>query len=281
MLDRKRTMPLAQQEELRQRLAPYAFDIAIDLAESSMSRPLLLLSGAPFLYGFYDRDWPFLSAGFEGNSHDPKNYGEVAPHSTRILAFIERFGALIDSKASIVRRADLSRDRLAAFGILETDRFAVLHTGARIEFSRWPHYPALCDLLVQKTDLKVVLITDNPLLRATLPDSLTRSDRFRLIEERLPFDDFDALLSFCTLFFGNDSGPKHLASLRGVNVVSIHSARVNWSEWGQELVGTIVSRRVPCAGCAIYHDADECGKDYVCVRGISAVEVFDAAMRLL
>ena len=280
-VDRKRTMPLKAQEDLRRRLEPYRFDVAIDLAESSMSRPLLLLSGAAFTYGFYDREWPFLSAGFEGNSHDPKNHGEVAPHSTRVLAFVERFGALLGSKVEVIRRPDLGRNRLERLGISPDDAFAVLHAGARIEFSRWQGYPTLAALFLQDTVMKVVLITDDRTLRGTLAPSLTSSDRFLLLDERLPFDDFDALLSFCTIFVGNDSGPKHLASLRGVNVVSIHSARVNWGEWGQEIMGSIISRKVPCAGCALYHDADECGKDHVCVMSISPQEVFEASKRLL
>ena len=271
---RRRTMTLEAQEALREKLARYEFDLAIDLAYSSMSRPLLLLSGAKFLYGFYDREWPWLSAGFEGASHDPKNDKEVAAHSTMVLAFVERLGPMLKSRAEIIRRPDLSRDRLARFGISQTDRFAVLHTGARIAFSRWPYYPELAAMMLERTDLKVFLLTDDADLRDTLPSELQASERFQLIDQRLAFDDFDALLSFCDVFVGNDSGPKHLAALRGSNVISLHSARVNWNDWGQELSGSIISRKVPCAGCSIYHDADECGKDYVCIVNISPEEVF-------
>jgi hypothetical protein len=38
--------------------------------------------------------------------------------------------------------------------------------------------------------------------------------------------------------------------------------RNNWSEWGQENTGNIVSRRVPCGGCSIHHDEEECGKNF-------------------
>ena len=282
LLDRRRTMPLDVQDRLRARLAPYRFDLAIDLAESSMSRPLLLLSGAAFLYGFHDRDWPWLTAGFEGNTHDPKNDRETAPHSTRVLALVERLGAMLGRKAAIIRRSDLARDRLIEpYGIQAGDRFAVLHTGARIAFSRWPHYAELARLLIERTDLKVLLLTDDAALRGRLPQALAQSDRFRLVDQRLAFDDFDALLSFCSVFVGNDSGPKHLAALRGVGVVSIHSARINWNEWGQEMAGSIISRKVPCAGCAIYHDPDECGQDYACVVRIGLDEVFDAVLKQL
>ena len=80
---------------------------------------------------------------------------------------------------------------------------------------------------------------------ATLSPDLRGSDRLLVIDQRLPFDDLDALLSFATVFVGNDSGPKHLAALRGTPVVSIHCARIGWAEWGQEQSGVVISRRVP------------------------------------
>ena len=281
LLDRRRTMPLDKQEALRARLAPYQFELAVDLSESNMSRPLMLLSGAKFLYGFNDVDYPWLDAGFTGNTHDLHNGREIAPHSTRVLAFVERLGPLLRSGAEVLRRPEVRRERLATYGIGPDDRFAVLHTGARIVFSRWAHYPELAARLLRDTDLKVVLMTDDPMVRANLPADVTGADRFLLLDGRLPFDDFDAFLSFCAALVGNDSGPKHLAALRGSPVVSIHSARVNWSEWGQELSGSIVSRKVPCAGCQLYHDDDECGQDFVCVTRIGVDEVFEAVMRLL
>ena len=122
-----------------------------------------------------------------------------------------------------------------------------------------------------------------PASRRSCQPALTRAPaRFRLIRHpALPFDDFDALLSFCAVFVGNDSGPKHLAALRGSPVVSIHSSRINWNEWGQELTGSIISRKVPCAGCMIYHDEDECGKGFPCITRITPQEVFDAVAALV
>ena len=203
-----------------------------------------------------------------------RNNRETAAHSTRVLAFVERFGALLRSRAEVIKWPGLSREGLASYGIGEGDRYAVLHTGARIAFSRWGGYAELAAMLVERTDLKVVLVAEDPGIKDRLPPALAGSDRFRLIEGRLAFDQFDALISFATVFVGNDSGPKHLAALRGVNAVSIHSARINWSEWGQELTGSIISRKVPCAGCAMYHDVEECGQDHACVTRIGVEEVF-------
>lgn len=276
---RKRTLSWDKQVELRDRLAPYRFDVAIDLSLSAMSRALLALSGAPFLYGFKDRDWPRLSASVDDAYVDPKNRRDMTAHSTRVLAMIEQLARLSQSGAEVIRRADLTREPLRAFNIADDERYAVIHMGARIVFSRWPHYPALAERLHRETDLKIVIFSNGVDIRAGLPTDIAASDRLIILDQQLAFDEFDALLSFCSVYIGNDSGPKHLASLRGVPVVSIHSARINWSEWGQEHTGVIITRKLPCAGCSIYHDVDNCGKDFVCITAIRLDEVYTAVRR--
>ena len=279
--ERRRLMPLDKQAELRERLAPYKFDLAIDLAQASVSRDLLRLSGAPFTYGVDGPGFGWLSAAFGLNTRDPINHLDRVPHSRKTLALIETLGAINRDSFQIIRREDLARDRLVAYGIAPEERYAVLHMGARVEFSRWPGFPELASLLLKESDLKIVMMTEDSAVRARLPETLMASPRFQLLDQRLTFDDFDAFISFATVVVGNDSGPKHLAALRGTNVVTLHTARINWMEWGQEEVGTIISRRVPCAGCAIFHDAEECGKDFSCIRDIRPQEVFDAVSRYL
>lgn len=280
-VERRRLMPLDKQEELRRRLEPFAFDIAIDLAESAVSRPLLLLSGARHLFGVGDAAWPWLTIGIDFNSHDIRNRLDIIPHSTKTVALIEAIGATLRINAEVMRRDDLDRDRLQKFG-LGTDRpYAILHTGARIAFSHWPNYVLLAERMLAETDLHVVFLSEAPLFPDGVPVALRESDRWTVLDMRLDFDDLDALLSFCTIFVGNDSGPKHLAALRGVRVVSLHTARINWSEWGQEMSGSIMSRKVPCAGCALFHDPEECGKDFACITRITPDEVFTEVRRQL
>lgn len=275
-IQRKRVMTVAQQEELRSRLAPYKFDLAFDLAPAVASRPLLLLSGAKMLAGMRDRVWPYITANFDFYVYDAVGRSDIIPASGKTAAFIEALNIMINPVAEVVRRDDLARSRLEAFGIGPEDRFVILHTGARVVFSRWAHYPELARRLLAQTDLKVVMLSEDKTTRDTLAPELLSNSRFQVLDQRLDFDDFDALLSYCACFVGNDSGPKHLASLRGSNVVSLHTARINWGEWGQELTGTILHRQVPCAGCHVYNDPEECGRDIACVANISVDEVWNA-----
>ena len=278
---RRRVMTRDEQLRLQALLAPYAFDIAIDLATSSMSRPVLRLAGARLTVGFNDVEWPWLSMGIEGDSHDLKNHLPAAPQSSKVLALVERLGTLKDSGARTVPRERLDRDLLRGIGLDPARRYAVLHTGGRVVFGRWPGYADLAETLLAETDLHLAVLTDDRDFVAQLAPGVLDSGRVTIVDRRLAFDELDALLSFCAVFVGNDSGPKHLAALRGAPVVSIHGARINWNEWGQEQTGLIVSRRVPCAGCAIYHDVEECGKGFACVTDIRAEEVAAAAIGLL
>jgi ADP-heptose:LPS heptosyltransferase len=279
--ERRRVMPLADQEALRARLAPYAFDVAIDLAQSGASRALLHLTGAKFTHATTGGDYAPPSSQFLSTTHDRWTLHDCTPHASKVLALIETFGALLHSRAPVMRRTDLTRDHLTAYGVGGDQSFILIHTGARIRFSQWPHYGELVERLLSETDHHIVMINDDPGVSATMKPALLNDSRLRVIDGKLPFDDFDALLSFAALVVGNDSGPKHLASLRGTPVVTLFSARINWTEWGQENIGTIISRKVPCAGCAILHDTDECGRDFACVRDIRVNEVLAAVQAQL
>ncbi len=278
-VQRRRVMLAADQEALARRLRAYCFDLAIDLAPAGESRPLLLLSGAKVLVGMGHGAWPWLTAAFDVTTRDPAGRSDVLAASSKTLAMVESLPLLHAGKAEVVRRSDLSRDLLANVGLGGDERFAILHTGARVVASRWPHYPALAQRLLEaEPDLYILMLAGDAEPGTALPPALLTHPRFRLIDRRLTFDTLDAMVSYCALFVGNDSGPKHLAALRGANVVSLHLARTNWGEWGQDQGGVIISRQVPCAACHIYHDPEECGKDFVCITRIAVDEVVDAAL---
>ena len=279
-IERRRIMPLEKQEALRQQLQVYQFDLAIDLAQSDVSRPLLLLTGAKMMFGTGGGDTPWMSENIF-NTRDRWNTMDVTPHSSKVLGLVESIGTFLTSHAPVIRRPELTRDLLKPYDIGPDDEYVVLHGGARVIFSRWAHYPALARLLLERTRYKVVLISEDVGFGDTIPADLLADERLIFLPKRLSFDVFDAFISFAKAMVGNDSGPKHLAALRGTNVVTIFTARINWAEWGQENIGSIISRKVPCQGCAIFHDAEECGKDFACIRDIGLEEVYTALEQYL
>jgi ADP-heptose:LPS heptosyltransferase/tetratricopeptide (TPR) repeat protein len=275
--ERQRVMSVAEQERLGTLLRAYRFDAAIDLSPSHVSRNLLLLAGAKLTMGFGRGHAPWLGAAFDFDVQDVRGQTSILPSPAKTLALIEAFGTLFMPVVPDEPATTDPTPLLAALGVAAGERFVVLHDGARIAFSRWPAYPAFAEALIARYDVKVVLLTDQTDLAAELSEPLRANPRFVLLDRRLSFAELDALVCGCALFVGNDTGPKHLAALRGAPVVSIHSARANWGEWGQAGCGAIITRQVPCAACHIYNDAEECTRDFVCVTAITVDEVIAVA----
>ncbi len=267
-----RILSRAGQLELARMLAPYKFDVAFDLACYGTTRQLLPLSGAPVMIGFGPEDWLTLSVALRYN--EARSRREFLRHAGAVRVLIEAFATLLDSGARIIKRDDLDVSVLETYGIGPQDRFVVLHAGSRIKFTRWPYFAELAERLLLETDVKVVIMAEDAALEAQMAGRNLPVDRLIFISGKIPFDHFDALASFAVSFVGNDSGPKHLAALRGSNSISLHSARQNWTEWGQSPTGAVISRNVPCAGCALHHNPEECAKGVVCITGITVDEVF-------
>ena len=272
-----RWITVEEQKRVAPILQSHRPDVAIDLLVSGASRPLLALSGAPCTVGFEDAAWPWLTVGLSGHSHDVRTRHEIAPHAARLLTLVERFGTLLDSGSTMIAPIEGQVERLAAFGVRRRG-YAVLHAGGRFIFSRWPGYGDLGERLLRETALDLIVFGDPE----NLPARLLADQRVQVIDRELAFADFDVLLGHAAVFVGNDSGPKHLAAFRGTPVVSVHSARVDWREWGQTQTGAIVSRRLPCASCSLHADQEnECGRDYACITDISVDEVYAAVSSLL
>lgn len=259
------------QLELARILAPYKFDVAFDLACYGTTRQLLPLSGAPMMIGFGPEDWLTFSVALRHN--EMRSRREYTRHAAAVRALIEAFASLLDSGAKVIRREDLDQSVLSVYGINPDDRFVVLHAGSRIKFTRWPYFAELTERLLLETDVKVVVMAEDRQLETHMAGKQLPSDRLIFISGKIPFDHFDAFASFASSFVGNDSGPKHLAALRGANSISLHSARQNWTEWGQSPTGVIITRNLPCAGCALHHNPEECAKGVICITGITVDEV--------
>ncbi len=279
---RTRHMPLSEAARLREVMRGWKIDVAVDLCSGADSRPLLLLADARTTIGFGPRDFPWLSFGIEAQSRDPLNGRECISHASMVMTLVEALGATLgNAHRTLPRTGDPGPARRRA-GLPADGRFAVLHAGSRLPVTRWPmeSFAALARMIATQAGLHVLLIADGPLPEAVRADLQAMGERVVLAEGQLAFDDFDMLASSCAVFVGNDSGPKHLAALRGAPVVSVHMGRHNWDEWGQDGHGYIVSRRVPCVGCGVEEAAD-CGKGLPCLVHIRPEDIFAAVRACL
>lgn len=269
------------QVALMDQLASYRFDLAITGMVSQGPRELAVMTGAPVTIGFGGDDPKTLSIHYD--TRDPKSGANILNYAARYGMLASALEVWLDSGARVQKRENLTRDLLTRYGIGADDRYVVLHTGSRIAATEWPGYAALASRITSQLQMKVVYIASDASQGALLPESALADGSIVLLTGLVPFDDFDALLSFCSAFVGNDSGPGHLAALRGAKAIRILSARIGATEWKSEIGGVCLYRRMPCAGCGaipIYRQ-DECTYDIACVKDISVDEVYEQVTRLV
>jgi ADP-heptose:LPS heptosyltransferase/tetratricopeptide (TPR) repeat protein len=279
---RLRRVSPGEQARLGKSLSARGFDLAIDLSSSSSTRPLLRLARARYTAGFGPREFPWLTFGIDLQTHECVNRHHYMPHASMPLALVEVLGSMAGHQAFALSNPHVDRQSLQALGLGDGRRFAVLHTGARTASRKWPirNFVELARMMSQKVDLHTVFLVDHGAdLGDVTGEELPRAN-FQMIVGNLTFEKLDALLTHCSIFIGNDTGPKHLAALRGAPVVSLHLGAVNWNEWGQDGSGVIMTRRVPCYGCGI-EAIEECGKDRACLVDITPDEVLREVLKIL
>lgn len=268
----RRFLEPEEEDRLRSVLQPLSIDLAIDLSPGDESRPLLLLTNATYLVGFNPDRFTYLDFGIVARSRDKINQLEKISHAATVSMLVEALAiAGTPARKYVPLAPSADTDALRAHEL--TPRcYVVLHVGARHAINRWPidRFVTLCSRLLENTAFDVVIFADREVdMLAGL--SAARVKVFGLVEPV----DFDAIVSNAKVMVGNDSGPKHLAAVRGVPTVSIHVDRLNWNEWGQDGAGHILSKRLPCTGCGL-NDIAMCGRDAVCVTAIGVDEVMAA-----
>ena len=115
--------------------------------------------------------------------------------------------------------------------------------------------------------------------RARLPANLAGSDRLVQIERRIPFGHFGALISFACVAVGSDSGPKHFAALRGTEMVTLFTARIDGRNGPRRM-----SARSSAGGCRAraaspFMTSRNADGNFTCIGDIAPREVADAVLR--
>lgn len=277
---RRRWLGRRDHDLLKQRYGSTPVDIAIDLSPGEDSRPILTLIKARYRAGFKPHRFGFLDFGMDLLTRDPVNRKEAVSHTAMIGAFVEGLATMFrPAPARFPADPTLAR-HLRPFR-LTAGSYVAIHVGARLAIKRWPlqHYVALARLLRTELGRDIVMFSDDPVPKTVMTE-IEAIGGIQVLAGRADFEIFDALIANAAVFIGNDTGPKHLAAMRGVRTVSVHMAQVNWNEWGQDGDGLIVSKRVPCCGCGI-EDPTECGKELACLVSLTPRDLADAVIRVL
>ena len=276
-------------QALRDRLAPYRFDIAVDLRKHLDTRDVLRYTPARFLAG-YDHmgQFPFLdiSLEWEGDRYLQRKRSHVTDDLINLVDAIGTAG-----------EADRTRLELAAPDaelpeFLPDDARALfdkpvvaVHPGVGNAMRQWPaeHFAALIDLLVEKNGVNAVLIggAEEAELADEVLARVANRDAVVSVVGKTPLRQLPDLLRACVLYVGNNSGPKHIAAALGVPTIGIHSGVVDAIEWGPIGRRAVALRRnMTCSPCYLAR-MEDCPRGFACMRGLEPGAVQEVSEILL
>ena len=175
-----------------------------------------------------------------------------------------------------------SGDLLHALGVRPDHVLVGVGPGSGRSSTQWPaeRFAAVGNALLQQFR-NVVLLAIGGSNERVLCDQLcaTWGPRSHNLAGRLSVFGSASVLSRCTTFIGNDSGPTHLAAMVGTPCVAIFSARNAPGQWmpiGQHHI--VIEDRPECAGCML----DECVRERnKCLTRINAGRVYREAASLI
>jgi len=276
-------------QALHDRLAPYQFDIAVDLRKHPDTRDVLRHTPARFLAGYdYLGQFPFLdiSLEWEGDRGLQRKRSHITDD---LINLVEAIGT-----ASVADRTRLELTASAAEppDFLPDDARALfdkpvvaVHPGVGNVMRQWPteHFAALIDLLVEKNAVNAVLIggAEEAELAEEVLGRIANRNAVVSVVGKTPLRQLPELLRACALYVGNNSGPKHIAAALGVPTIGIHSGVVDAIEWGPIGRRAVALRRnMMCSPCYLAR-LEDCARGYACMRGLEPTAVQEVAEILL
>ncbi|MBI4858950.1 MAG: glycosyltransferase family 9 protein [Candidatus Riflebacteria bacterium] len=236
--------------ELRRRLAPYRFDLAIDLQRLAKSALVAWLSGASIRVGFDPgraRELSWLLTNRTLSRQDPQSH---------VVDQLLEFPALLGVERPVadwtIPIRDADRGLARQLGLPAGSPHVVVFIGASEPAKRWfaPGFARLIEGLAARGAVPVL---------AGGPSSIERE----LAREigalcRVPYLDAVAkgglrellgLFEGAGLFIGCDTGPMQLASAVGVPAVALFGAHNPRRSGPYRSLDYTVYKRLPCAPC--------------------------------
>ena len=280
----------ADWRELRERLTPHRFDLAIDLRKHWETRPVLQYTGARYLAGFDMKGrFPWLDVAIEW-SEDIALIRKRQQTTDELINLVDAVAAAGEADRTVIAQlpAPLADEALA--GISKADRIfrkrvVCVHPSVGNEMRQWPweYFSLLIDQLIETENVHVILIggPDEAELGTRILEASAYPKSVWSAIGCIKLGDLPALMARCALFVGNDSGPKHIAAGLGVPTVGIHSGVVDAREWGPMGINACAIHRVmTCSPC--YHSKlEDCHRGLACLRGLLPADILQVCQRLL
>jgi ADP-heptose:LPS heptosyltransferase/GT2 family glycosyltransferase len=278
----------ADLDALKARLAPYRFDIAVDLRKHLSTRHLLQCAGARVTAGYDSLEaFPWLDIVLEWESDKAlqRKRSHIADDLVNLSVAIDAAcrpdRTLFDPLPVPMAVGELPHHVRHLFA----RPVVAIHPGAGNVMKQWPerHVRALIELLIAQDGVAVLLVggTDDFAIAASLMERVDRPDVIGSVAGLTALRDMPRLLAACTLFIGCDSGPKHIAAASGVPTIGIHSGIVDPAEWGPMGERAVaLYRDMSCAPCFLAKP-EHCPRGLACVEMLDPTLVWQMARRLL
>ena len=268
---------------LLKRLREAHFDLCISPHRSFRTSTLIIGAAILDSVGFSDAS---LSLVYKRRIFRNKSLHEVE----RCLSLLEPLGIKgegIGKKPhlAITKSTKKSCEKLfSEAGIKQGDSLVAIAPGSVWGTKKWPaeNYAALADSLMDNKNVKVVILgapedrEDGAKIARLCKDELID------LTGKTSLKELVAAIDRCRLLIGNDSAPGHIATARGIPVVSIFGPTVpafGYTPYGEKV--TIVEKDMPCRPCH-HHGPAECPeKHFRCMTEITADEVLKAAEQFL
>jgi ADP-heptose:LPS heptosyltransferase/GT2 family glycosyltransferase len=276
--------------ELRARLLPYGFDLAIDLRKHDDTREVLRHVPARFLAG-YDHMGQFnfldIALEWEGDQNLHRKRSHVTDDLINLVEAV--------ATAAVEERTALTTPTWPAGelpGFLDDAARALfarpvvaVHPGVGTVMRQWPaeHFAALADLLIEKHGVNVLLIggPDEIELAQEVLDKIVQRDAVVSVTGKTSLAELTQLLACCALYVGNNSGPKHIAAAIGAPTIGVHSGVIDSAEWAPIGKRALALRRnMTCSPCYLAREVD-CPRNLACLRQLEPVSVWQACRALL
>lgn len=157
------------------------------------------------------------------------------------------------------------------------DRFVLIHPGASCISKMWPlrNFVTLAEKIRYNFDIQVVFIL-GPGEEHMEKDIAHALGNKVIIYKNLELKKLVALISKCSFFISNDSGPMHIADAFEKPLIVIFGRNqpgLSPHRWGPINKSAVVLwKDVGCKQCL----AHNCQKGFLCLQSISVQEVFDA-----
>ena len=272
--------------ELRERLAPERFDLAVDLRKHPETRPVLQYTAARYLAGFDHRSqftWLDVALDWAGDQAFARKRNHTGEDLINLVGAIAAAG---DADRTLIAAPPTARPltRKKSNGSVQ-GRLVCVHPTAGNDMKQWPieYFAALIDRLVAEDGVQVALV-GGPGEEETaerIAAHLRHPEALTSLVGKVPLSELPGVLLGAALFIGNDSGPKHIAAGLGVPTVGIHSGTVDVREWGPIGPNAVaVAREVVCSPCYLSKPED-CRRGLVCLRQLAPEKVYEACKRLL